>query len=215
VLPFDLTNTADLLIRLGRHVDATPLLDRVDAGAADGVDAYRSRLRRAMVLRSMSAAIQHRAADARSYAGRARADAKADSTSLLADALLTYASSTDGARASDRGTEGAGSIDSPTGRETRYWDLLARLDAGDLRAALRIAETTLGAAGAAVSPEFEWRVSAIGAAAARQLKDSAREAALRARASTAFATLRNGWTTDFATYESRPDLVTLRRKAGL
>jgi tetratricopeptide (TPR) repeat protein len=215
VLPYDLTNTADLLIRLGRHADAMPLLDRVDAGAADGVDAYRSRLRRAMALRSMSAAIQHRAADARSYAGRARGDDKVDSTSLLADALSTYASSIDGARASNRGTEAGGSIDSPTGRETRYWDLLARLHAGDLGAALRIAETTLGAAGAAVSPEFEWRVSAIGAAAAGQLKDRARETALRARASTAFATLRNGWTTDFVMYESRPDLVNLRRKAGL
>jgi hypothetical protein len=191
------------------------LLDRVDAGAADGLDAYRSRLRRAMLLRSMSAAIQRRAADARSYAGRVRADDKADSTSLLADALLTYASSIDGTRASNRRTEAAGSVDSPTGRETRYWDLLARLAAGDLRAALQIAEATLDADGSAISPEFEWRVSAIGAAAARQLRDSARETALRGRASTAFATLRNRWTTDFATYESRPDLVDLRRKAGL
>src|SRR5690606_3162385 len=67
-LAWDLTSTADLLIRRGRHDEAVPLLDEIDAGVTRGIDAYRPRLRRAIVLRALSAAIRHQAADVRAWA---------------------------------------------------------------------------------------------------------------------------------------------------
>jgi len=58
-LVFDLTNTADLLIRLGRHGEAAKLLEEFDGGIKAGIDAFKQRQRRALMLRALSAAIQH------------------------------------------------------------------------------------------------------------------------------------------------------------
>ena len=217
VLGYDLVNTADLLIRLGRHADAATLLDDLDAGVAQGLDAYQPRARRAAALRALSAAIQQRPVPARAFAAEARTeDDPPDSTSQFATSLTAYVGTIDNARPRRAPAKApAGAVTSASGREIRYWDLLARLESGDARGALAGVESTLSAEGATTSYEFEWRIAAIGAAAARQIGDKIREAVRRERASAALARLRAAWQNDLALYESRPDLVVLRRKAGL
>ena len=60
VLAFDLTNRAELLIRLGHGEKAETLLREVDAGIAKGIDAYVGRARRQKVLRTLRATIDGR-----------------------------------------------------------------------------------------------------------------------------------------------------------
>jgi tetratricopeptide (TPR) repeat protein len=216
-IPYDLANTADLLIRLGRHDEALTLLGEVDDGVARKIDAYVGRARRAAVLRATSAAIMRRADEIRARASAiAPPDGgKPDVNSHFAGVLLTYSRGLTGlSRRSPSTTPLLGSLGSVTGRELRYWDLVTRLPHDPLRA-LTGAEETLGSKEATLSDEFLWRIAAIGTAAARQLKTPDRERSLRALAETALARLRTRWTTDLATYEARPDLVDLRGKAGL
>lgn len=218
-VPFDLTNRADLLIRVGRHSEAAQLLDEVDAGIANKLDAYVPRARRVRVLRALSAAIQLRHQDT---ARSARdllpvTDGKPDSNSQLAALLVTYGDSQRGTTRGSAEAGGAlsGSVTSANGRELRYWDIAGRLAHNDARRALSAVEETLASNGATVSYEFEWRIAAIGAAAARRLKDVERERVFNERAQRALARLRKEWKSDVASYEARPDLAELRRKAGL
>ena len=218
LLGYDLVNTADLLIRVGRHDEAVRLLDEIDAGAARGSDAYIRHTRRATVLRAQSAAIQHRHAAARKYAAQVSSATagEPDVTAQLARAFTDYAATLGGSTAASRIDDlPGGSVTSPGRREVRYWDLQRRLAAGQWREALQRAEETLAADGAATSYEFQWRIAAIGAAAARQLGEAPREQALRQRAAESRARLHKEWRSDVPGYDSRPDLVELRRKAGL
>jgi tetratricopeptide (TPR) repeat protein len=218
-LPFDLVNRADLLIRVGRHSEAAPLLDELDGAIARKLEAYVPRARRVKVLRALSAAIQHRPdeVDRHTMNFPPNADSRPDSTSQLAAVLLQYAGGLRKSRSHmpPVNVPLAGSTTSPTGRELRYWDLAARLANSNTQSALSGVEETLASNGATVSYEFEWRIAAIGAAAARQLKDVERERIFSERARRALTRLRNDWKSDVASYESRPDLVELRRKAGL
>lgn len=218
-LPFDLTNRAELLIRLGRPADADRLLKEVDTGIAQGVDAYKQRERRVRALRALSAATRHDRDDVIRHAHNfpLTSDGKEDSNSYLATVLLEYAQAraNPGANARRPSATLGGSTSSAPGREVRYWDLAARLAANDADAALSGVEETLGSKGATVSYEFEWRVAAIGAAAARQVRDVERQRVFSERAQRALGRLRNEWKSDVASYEARPDLSELRRKAGL
>jgi predicted ArsR family transcriptional regulator len=99
-------------------------------------------------------------------------------------------------------------------RELRYWELSTRLAGGDPQAALDGA--TLDLRGdAAVSYEYEWRIAALGAAAARRLGDDAQYRTFVARAERARQTLREAWKDQASAYDKRPDLVELSREAGL
>ena len=62
-LAFDLTNRAELLIRLGHGEKAEALLREVDAGIDKGIDAYVGRTRRVKVLRTLRATVDGRWAD--------------------------------------------------------------------------------------------------------------------------------------------------------
>jgi tetratricopeptide (TPR) repeat protein len=217
-LPFDLNNRADLLIRLGRFDEAATLLDEVDAGIAKKLDAFLPRARRTSVLRAMSAAIRDRPEDVARYARDfpPGPDGKADGNSQLAGLLLRYSEARRAAPA-PAGPERplAGSPGSATGRELRYWDLAGRLAREEWRATVMAAEETLSAAGASVSYEFEWRMAAAGAVAARQLGDKSRGDVLGERARQALQRLRTEWRTDVDTYLARPDLAALARRASL
>jgi tetratricopeptide (TPR) repeat protein/predicted Ser/Thr protein kinase len=216
VLPFDLVNRADLLIRIGRHEEASQLLDEVEAGIAKKVDAYVGRARRVRILRAMSAAIVQKPDEVVRHleAFPPGPDGTPDSTSHFAATLVQYARTLRGGTASTTAADAPlrGST-TAAGRGPRYWDLLSRL-AGDPRRALAGVDATLAAPGATVSPEFEWRVAAIGAAAARRAGDAIRERELRDRATRALARLRQEWKDHAATYEARPDLAELKRRAG-
>src|SRR4029079_10653249 len=67
-LAFDLTNHADLLIRLGRFSAAESLLRETEEGAAKGIQAYVGRRRRVSLLRARAASIQLRFTDAEARA---------------------------------------------------------------------------------------------------------------------------------------------------
>ncbi|HJR57791.1 MAG TPA: protein kinase [Vicinamibacterales bacterium] len=218
-LGFDLVNRADLLIRVGRHSEGAQLLDEIDAGITKELDAYVPRARRANTFRLMSAAIQHNQSDVRRHAGALvqSPNDKPDFSARLADVLLGYADTLGGrplTRARSKGPL-AGSLSSPVSRELRYWDLARRLAEDDARGALSGVEETLADKAAAISYEFEWRIAAIGAAAARRLNEADRETAFYARAKRAIDRLRREWKSEVSSYEKRADLVELRRKAGL
>jgi predicted Ser/Thr protein kinase/Tfp pilus assembly protein PilF len=214
LLPYDLVDTADLLIRLGRSAEGEALLDEIDRGIANRPDAYAPRARRAQTLRLMNAAIQRRPADVESIATALlkRAGERPDFAAQFAAVLLAHVR---GARPGPTGASPpAGSVASVWGRELRYWDLLARLARNDPGTAQSV-EDTLAAEGATLSPEFEWRVAAIGAAAAQRSGAATRAEEWRTRAEKALALVRAAFKTNSATYESRPDLLEIRRQAAL
>jgi hypothetical protein len=147
----------------------------------------------------------------------ATSDGTPDFNSQLASTLLQYIESS-AARSANRVRSGSallGSTSSATGRELRYWDLARRLAVDDARGAVSGAEETLASPATSISCEFEWRIAAVGAAAARRLNDADRERMFRDRAEQALRRLRAEWKDAAPSYIARPDLVELRRKAGL
>lgn len=69
MLAYDLTNRAELLIRLGRGAEADPLLAELEAGAGNGIEAFNERERRARALKALRAVIDARFTDAARIAG--------------------------------------------------------------------------------------------------------------------------------------------------
>ena len=125
-LAYDLPNTADLLIRLGRHDEAARLLDEFEAGIKNGIDAFKQRERRAPLLRALSAAVRHQFDELSPHAQELlpAGDVKPDSTSQLAAQLIVYADAARGRTAGvPRDAAPAGSASSSGARELRYWDL--------------------------------------------------------------------------------------------
>ena len=127
--------------------------------------------------------------------------------------LLAHARARLGRPATDR--EALATLETNTSRELRYWRASARLARGDAAAALADVDAGLLEVKRVPSPETEWRLAALGAAAARRLPDAARADALAARARAALDRLRAAWKADAAAYEKRPDLVERKRDAGL
>jgi tetratricopeptide (TPR) repeat protein len=217
-LPFDLTNRAELLIRLGHGEKAEALLREVDAGIDRGIDAYIGRTRRVKLLRTLRATVDGRWADTVT-AGLSVGPGTGktpDGTALLASALVDHAR----ARLSLGGTRVEPDLPTflplPTSREIRYWRIATRLVSGESAQALAGASELLDELSHAPSHELEWRLAATGAAAARQqpgLEGRARDLADRARQ--AWQRLETTWLTDLSIYTARPDIVDLRRRAGL
>jgi hypothetical protein len=208
-LAFDLTHRADLLVRLGRPEEANRVLDEIDAGIAKGVDAYIARARRASLVRALAATCAQRF----DVAGREAAavnsgSAQQDSTAMFAAALLTNAEARLGRRAAHALPAIAG-----RSRELRYWEISARLAAGDARGAADavVAELTQPQP----SYELEWRLAALGAAAARRARLDDTAQGLERRALEALQRLRNAWREHARSYEMRPDVAQLLRDASL
>ncbi len=93
-LPFDLANRADLLIRLGRGVEAESVLQEIEEGAARGVDAYVGRARRVLLLRAVNATVSQQFNEARRHATVliGSGGSQTDSTGQMALALLRFVS---------------------------------------------------------------------------------------------------------------------------
>jgi tetratricopeptide (TPR) repeat protein len=217
LLSFDLTNRADLLIRLGQGEKADALLTEVDAGIAKGIDADVCRTRRVKVLRTLRATIDGRYDDAIGVGvdvglGTGKTP---DGTALLASALVDHAR----ARLGKRGTYSEPALPAtlvlPTSREIRYWRIATRLASGENARALADASDLLDELSRAPSLEFEGRLAATGATAARQAGRPDRARALAERAREAWRQMEAAWKADFSIYSARPDIVHLRRSAGL
>ena len=101
-----------------------------------------------------------------------------------------------------------------TRREIRYWQLAGALAAGDAQQTLTGVLEALEKLPAAPSDELEWRLAALGAAAARR-GDATQAQVMRLTAQEALERLRSVWKDHAAAYERRPDLRELRTLAGL
>jgi tetratricopeptide (TPR) repeat protein len=217
ILPWDLTNRAEMLIRMGRPADAEPLLREVEAGAAKKIESFVERLRRARVLRALDASIaQRHHATATIARGLIEESAgETDTSGQLARRLLDYA------EAELRLRKRAGErrwMDEEQARETPelvYWELAARLAAGDGAGTLQHAKTVLDWKVIAASAELEWRIAAVGASAAKTLGKEPEASALAQRAHRRLRQLQETWADSFAEYTNRPDIRDLLKKAGI
>ena len=213
-----MTNRAELLIRLGRGESAEALLREVELGIAKGIDAYIGRARRVKVLRTLRATIDQRYEEAARLGVEVGPGAgpAPDATGLLAGALVDHA------RLRLRKTAKyvqpprvPSTVPLPASREIRYWRVAACRASGDSPRALAGASELLEDVPGVKSDELGWRVAAMGAASAREagLDDRARD--FEQRAHEAWQRLQASWTADISSYAGRPDIVELRREAGM
>ena len=212
-LPFDLANSADLLIRLGRAADAEPFLAELEAGIANGIEGYGGRRRRVAYLRALAAVTGLRCDEAMRHVQKVMSTpGSIDSAAVLSPGLSAFCE----ARRSTRAVPP--SVDATTepalARELYYWFGAAALHARQPAAALDAARRGLDALGKVSNDEVRWRLAAVGAAAARQLQNGDVERDMIRTARTSLDALRAAWKDGFATYESRSDLLELRRLAG-
>jgi tetratricopeptide (TPR) repeat protein/predicted Ser/Thr protein kinase len=215
-LKYDLTNRAELLIGLGRGIEAMALLDEIRKAIATGHPAYADRPRRVAALGALLASTERRYADVESLANEAIKDPtdKPDSASLLALVLREHARAQLG-----RSREALSAISarltqttSPSfRRELAYWvsrTLLARKDAA---AALSVVTTELAAPPLATNVELRWRL--------RALADLAVAAGATASPGMSFASsvdedvrhVTAEWAAGASLYFARPDLADLRK----
>ena len=220
ILPYDLTNRAEMLIRLGRDAEAEPLLREVEEGIARKLDGFVARERRAVSLRILQATIrgrfQHAIRATATFAKSAR-PLDEDAAGRLAQRLRVYGEAQLGGRAPSpaRPWMDQKMGDSVLGREQRYWELFAALTTHDPGETLREANRTLEWRHVQVSPEVEWRIAAIAAAAAHAAGDAPQATALAARARAALQRAQSSWHQPQNGYLQRRDLVLLMRKAGM
>ena len=218
-LAFELTNRAELLLRLGRFREAVDLLAECETKAAKKIPAFVGRARRVQSLRALHATLTRNFASAvrESRALLTAPEGVKDVPGRLAARLLVHAEAETGGKRIPTSepwmTEK--DADGPARLELRYWELTARLSSGDAKGVLDQALATLQWKGATVSPEFEWRIAALGAAAARVVNDTNHTTTLANRATESLDRIRVSWKDAFPSYNARPDLVHLRRKAGL
>ena len=218
-LAYDLTNRAELLIRLGRPAAAEAPLHEVEVGVAAGVDVFQGRVRRVTLLRALAAAYSQRYAEAevrcREVIERSSALNVPDDTRRLAGAVSAYARARLGRPFTDRG-EIASANESGSAlfrRELAYWRAATWLARDDNHAALATAVAGLSDEPAS-SPEIDWQLAAVAAVAARRLHDDQADL-MAARARRDLAQLRELWQGDIADYEKRADAIGRRREAGL
>jgi eukaryotic-like serine/threonine-protein kinase len=214
-LPYDLSNRADLLIRLGRGEDADRALSELEAGISARVEAYVGRGRRAVFLRAMAATTARRCAEALESLSRLETGKVAsDSSAVMAPALQTYCEAVARRRAAPLGPAPP-ETDRTLARERQYWLAAAALERGDARTALTEATQGLSLLGKTPNHELRWRLAAIGAIAARTIGDQKLLADMSGTAREAFERLRVAWKMDFKSYVERTDLLHLRKRSGI
>ncbi len=206
-LPYDLTNHAEVLIRLGRGDEAAGLLDQVEAGIAAGTGAYPTRARRVVVLRALQAVTEGRFAAARQHLAPlvgavARPGDDAGRLGLMLDAV---AAASTGKRVSIPAVSAARDDASVTGRDLRWWQCIALAAAGDTS---RASTTVAGLLRepAADNDEEAWRLSAL---AATLTTDASLAAQHAARARQSFDRLARQWDAAIVPYRGRHDLAPL------
>ncbi len=207
-LPYDLTNLADVLIRLGRSAEASALLDEVEAGIAAGTGAYPSRARRVMVLRALQAVTDGRFAAARQHVAplvRA-APPPTDESARLGLMLDAVAAASTGKSGPIPAVPAALDYTSLTGRDLRWWRAIALAAGGDRARASSEVEELLQEPSTADSDEDVWRLAALAATLAT---DSSLAATHAARARQAFGRLAGQWGAAIAPYRGRHDLSPL------
>src|SRR5262249_13565085 len=98
-------------------------------------------------------------------------------------------------------------------REVHYWLAASALRRGDATGALGDAEEGLRLLDSIRNDELRWRLATVAASAARQLGRADLSEQMTATAKASLERLRNDWKGDYAAYERRPDLQTLKSPA--
>jgi tetratricopeptide (TPR) repeat protein len=212
-LVFDLTNRAELFMKLGRFEDADAALAEIDDGVRKGIEVYVQRQRRVAYLRALAATMENRFSEATSRLAAIPSGPPSNSTTILAAALSQYVASRQGR--SPISSEPPPSIDPATARERQYWIAAAMLARGDEMKARATAEAALAGATKIGSDELAWRLAAVGSAAARGEGNRTQQHALRATAVAALGRLRSAWGDQVRLYLRRPDLIELRKASEL
>jgi tetratricopeptide (TPR) repeat protein len=211
-LAYTLANHADLLIRLGRHTDAEPLLSELETGISKGLEAYAGRARRVTFLRAFDAATQLRCDEAlQLLAGVSLPSGAADSTSVLAPGVTAFCEAKR-ARPSGPLTPVSSDVDRVIMAERTYWLAMAAVERADLHGAAAAATDGLSALGTLTNDELRWRLRAAAAIAAPDVRQAASH---RAEALAALGRIRAAFAAAMNRYETRPDLLYLRKRAGL
>ena len=167
-MPYDLTNRAELLIRLGQAAAADQALQEVEAGIAKKLDGYSGRQRRVSFLRTLAAVAAGRYAEATNLARAISADSKGtDSASVLGPALEHYAEVRIGRKGIYRAIdEDSVKIPPALWRERQSWRAATALSAGLSAQALELVKTGLERNAGIGNDELEWRLTAVGCIAA-------------------------------------------------
>lgn len=205
-LPYDLTNRADLLIRLNRRQEAHAMLTEVEQGIAAGRESFKARSRRVVFLRAFEAVTSQRCAEALPRLIELKRDTNTtDMGTILGPALIAFCDGRPTGATPTRDT------DAPA-RERQYWLAAAALRRGDMSRALADATKGLDFLGTRSNDELRWRLAAVAAVAARRRGDLPTAKEFGRTAGEAYERLRLSYQNDFATYEQRPDLVELKNK---
>jgi len=215
VLPFDLTNRAELLMRLGRFVEASAALAEVEEGIAQKAEAYVSRRQRVAFLRALSATLSNRLSDADRLLKLMPRDPADSPAAMLAPAIGTYIQHKQRQASSSFPDTGAAPTDPGAARERQYWTAAAAVANGDWQAALAAATAGVQQAAKIGNDELRWRLAAIGSIAASRGGDAPQARSLRTEAMAARTRLRAAWGAGAAGYEQRPDLMELRKASEL
>ena len=105
--------------------------------------------------------------------------------------------------------------DRAVARERQYWTAAAALASRDWQGALASAATGIQQASKIGNDELTWRLAAVGSIAAARAGDPQQAGTLKASAVDARKRLRAAWGTNAGRYESRPDLIELRKASEL
>jgi len=213
-LPYALANHADLLIRLGRLDEAASALSELETGISKGLDAYVGRARRATLLRGLAAATAMQCDTVHRILVEPTDSASLDSASLLAPSLLAFCDALTSHKPRPVAAAPA-DADDVLVADRDYWVGMAKLAARDFAGADAAASEGLGRLGAMSNDEVRWRLTAVGAAAALGRGDTG---PARQRADNAMKTLnltRQQLGEQARSYDSRRDLVYLRKLAGV
>ena len=210
-LPYDLTNRAELLVRMGRDAEAAQALDQLETGASKGLDSYVARLRRAAFARAMASATRLDCADALRRL-RDLGDAPVRGLpEVLAPAIADFCN----ARLHrPRATlSSLKDVERSQAREALYWRAAAALSARDDNGALTAAQNALALLGTLPNDELRWRLAAVGSLAAREKGDAPAAGRLLSTAQDALGSLRAKFGNDFPDYIKRPDNTDLQQRA--
>jgi hypothetical protein len=211
-LPYTLANHADVLIRLGRWREADAVLAELDAGIARGLESYTGRGRRRTFLRAFGAAIRLRCDESLQLMAHVSiAPAATDSSSLLAPSISAFCEARAGRRSATDQSPSV-DVDRVLAAERQYWFALAGVERSDSQAAANAAASGLALLGNLTNDELRWRLAALAAAGARVPEEADR---YRATATEALNRVRLMFSTAAAMYETRPDLVYVKQRAGL
>ncbi|MGA2146118.1 MAG: protein kinase [Bryobacteraceae bacterium] len=205
---FGLVNCADLLWRLGRYQEVSPLLDQVGANRSKSVDARIARLQAGMALSRREFPKAAEAARRLLSVSGASDELQAELNSVLAMALASSGNRAEAARI----VEIAGNLAARSGNprrvaETELAQAELALAQGQSSVALQYAQAAQKWAALVGNTETEWRSWWLAARAAQASgrKSDARDFAQKA--SGLLAGLAQKWDPeDFRTYLARPDV---------